>query len=223
MSQQPPRHGHGGFSTLPVNIQSRSKLTPVDSKQFPNRIIKVDIGNLFLRSMPNPSAQQICITNEAWFDYTKVRDEEIVLGSDNVTEGQIYVITDVEFYAIGPSSSLFSQPIYINSNSLSGSISFDILFSSMSPLRMQGNVISVYAGENSSITNQSGWPFLNKKFGSERSLTWGIFANENVEIKALARIIEPPRNIIYSLGYRMNGFSIMASDFNELLKAGKFN
>lgn len=220
MSQQPPRHGHGGFSTLPVNIQSKSRPTPVDSKQFPNKIIKVDVGNLFLKSMPNPSTQQISIVNEVWFDYTKNRNEEIVIGTDSVTEGQVYVITDVEFYAIGPSSNLCSQPTYINSDCLSGSISFDILFSSMSPLRMQGNVISIYAGENSSITNQSGWPFLNKKFGSERSLTWGIYANENVEMKALARIIEPPREIIYTLGYRMSGFSMMVRNFDDLLRAG---
>jgi len=225
---QPNRHGHGGISQVPVPLGgaggggrrgSGGKPSPYAPEPARPRTIPVHLVDAFLEALPKETIQHLALHTTEPFDPTTTAGTRLVLQSHTVVDGQVWILTDVRFYALAPSTGLQSPPTFLDEENLTGLIRFDLLFSDRSPMKLQGKFYSVYAGAGAAalqVGNRSGWPFMRKDFGTQRELSFALYAKEQDKIDAVANVDIVPRFPIAALGVELHGFSMPISYLSRI-------
>lgn len=228
----PPRHGHGGHSTLPVRItpgqagrigrrapgQTNDQVDSFGRLREPpaSGVLPARLVNEFLSVLPSPDINQISRHDSQYYTPGTQPGDTNTITSMRVSRGTVIVFTDIEFFALAPSPFLMGAEQRLDPGNLAGLLRFELLFSGQMPLEMEGNFISPRAGTNRTLGLKSGWPFVDKKFGVERGSAYGLYAREGIEAKVVVTMDVQPDFPITTIGVEMAGFSVSVLTFSRV-------
>lgn len=226
---QPNRHGHGGWSGVPVPLgvgtpaagrggpDGAPSLAPGAQQQA--RVLTVRSLNTFLEALPNQNVSHLALHTTQPYDPTTGPGTKLALQTNTVPDGNSWVITDLRFFALAPSTGLMTPPTYLQPENLAGLLRFDIQFASRSPLKLEGTFYSVYAGAAATalqVGSRSGWPFTRQDFGTQRELSFALYAKEGDQIDAIANVDIAPQFPLAALGVEVHGFVVPSSLLSKI-------
>jgi hypothetical protein len=181
------------------------------------RAIVVDQLQAWLNSLPPEVVQQKAYTYEAAYVAPAAPPSQIAVGSFQVTDGFVEVITDSEFYAIAPAGGFGMPPQRIPSGALLGLIRFALKFGDRDPMQITSGVRNPYlAATAAGAAAASGWGWTNLTFGAQRMPSFAIYAKSSERIEVTATIDNLPRFPITKLGMVLYGFTVPESTFGEI-------
>lgn len=219
----PRRHGvRWSSQPTPLNegapaIALRGGLTPLPGPQATHGVIAVKELDAFLSALPRESITFLTKSQEVRYDHSLIVGQSLPIGTPIIVPQQyVWVLTDVEFYAYGPSIGIGQAPRTINSGGLVGLLRLDLLFSGSSPINSQSFRMSPYTTPGQTTTSTSGWPWLERNFGVTRMPSYALYAKENQTIDLKATVEDLPRFPISKVGYNLHGFSIPSSSFSNI-------
>lgn len=174
----------------------------------------------FLTALPYPGIQQIAQHDSILYDPSTMWEpgSVIIFSSLTVPKGMTQVITDVKFFGTVPSENLAGQPRLLGDAELYGLFRFGIQFNRRNPMQIEGNFVQPTTA--TTIGLRSGWPFLNQKFGVERTSGFAIYAGDSAEIQAGARVDGVINIPLFSLGVRIDGFTLPTNVFSGIWEGG---
>lgn len=231
---QPNRHGHGGWSQVPVPVGvgagaaqgagARSAgggpaFTPAPGPTNVARVLTTRSLNTFLEALPNENVSHLALHTTQPYDPTTTVGTKRSLQANTVPNGNAWVITDLRFFALAPSVGLMAPPAYLAAENLAGLIRFDIEFASRSPLKLEGTFYSVYGGAAAAalqVGSRSGWPFMRQDFGTQRELSFALYAKEGDRIDAIANVDIAPQFPLAALGVEIHGFVVPSSLLSKI-------
>ncbi|MFH1645992.1 MAG: hypothetical protein ABIB11_06185 [Candidatus Omnitrophota bacterium] len=221
----PPRHGHGGVSRIPVNVQ-QGQIQPKTPQQNQPRIqtpqvIPVDLINSFYANLPKPGLQQVSYANEAPYNEADFQPGQngFSAASIKAPEQFVLVVTDFNFYAITPGSGLGTPPRQLSSYQLVGLLYCDLRIGDRSPMRIDTISVSPYAAATSTTTLITGWPYIDTSFGAQRMDIFALYVRSTQYFSVWYRPVgngHVARFAIRKLGWRMDGFIIPETDFEAI-------
>lgn len=228
--QQPPRHGLGGWSSVPVPTAGAQKgrgipgstapgaPTTFHAPEKPKEIGVVQLTNEFLTAMPEPGMQQIARHDSVRYPPGTALGDTITINGTSVPNGMVMVLTDVTFFVTVPSPGLGGAEIRVTAASLAGLLRFSVLFNNNTPLQLDGSFLSPLAGTTRNLSVRSGWPFTERPFGVQRAPAFAIYAKggQNVTIQAIVDVL--PDFPITTVGAEMGGFTLSQMNFSRLFK-----
>jgi len=219
---QPNRHGHGGLPRVPIQAQvpgpGRAQAPPPDVSGKAG-VLAGTSREFFLTSLPHPGLTQVTICKSVqWSPETRAGQTlgGVVL---TVPGGNVYVITDITFWAQVPAGCLHGTSRRLAAEALSGYVRFDLLFSDRTPMELETRGVCPRAGSVRDQDVSRGWPFLNEVFGSKRVSAWCIYAGENVPVKLLAAVDVLPDFPITLIGTEVAGFSLPRDAWTQIWRA----
>jgi hypothetical protein len=173
-----------------------------------------------LKALPKPTINQFAQHATVFWDPDEYTENSIIaLTSTQVPKGIVYIITDVEYYAIAPSAGLNTPPIMLNDIATYGTFRWEMNFSGRSPAQIEGALLNPLMG-NTATGNQgirSGWHLLNQDFGSRRELSWAVYATEDEEIRfQVIQTTSTPQFPVTALGVQYHGFSLPVVEFSGI-------
>lgn len=231
-SQTPP-----GRLTVPGRVRTQAKqpakappglrgaTAPKPAPPPPQRILPVKILQAFYQNLPDASLQQIAHASSfRYSNQSMIVDGRVILTTLVVPSLTVYVLTDIEFYAIGPGAGLGAAPVGLNPYALEGMIHFELEFNKRPPMYMVHQAAQAYPTVPAPALQTNGWSFLDTKFGAVRSTGFAVYArgNETVQLYAIATALNQlPQFPVSKLGVKLNGFSINENAFDSVwLSAG---
>lgn len=226
-SRQPFRHGHGGWSDVPVPINTGAGRAQGSARQAPSRadldppanasraagVIPVRAISSFLSAMPHPGINQLALVENFLWDPTTWLDENPLIVGSTVPENMVYVFTDVFFYGQGPSSKLLGPSLRLPQAAFHGLLRFELKFNGRSPMEMEGSFYGIRDGVD--LDRRSGWPFVDRAFGTQRSSGFGIYATENSQWEVRVVVDRIPRFPLTLVGVELHGFSLPHDLFKQ--------
>lgn len=229
---QPNRHGHGGWSQVPIPIgvgagaaQSAgarsiaSAPSAAPAAQPVTRVLTTRSLNAFLEALPNENVAHLAMHTTQPYNPTTLAGARIALQTNTVPNGNSWVLTDLRFFALAPSVGLMAPPTYLAAENLAGLIRFDVQFASRSPLKLEGSFYSVYGGAAAAALqagSRSGWPFTRQDFGTQRELSFALYAKEGDQVDAIANVDIAPQFPLAALGVEIHGFVVPSSLLSQI-------
>jgi len=166
MPRNPNRLRHGmGHSRLPTQIQPAGgavapQRTPT-GKQAPQpgpgidprmtgpggkrQSLPVHLIDAFYQMLPAPSIQQQAISEETNFSFQQVEEVNgLAIGNIETRPEQVYIWTNLTFYALIPGEGMASPPIQLDMHQLSGLLRFTLEIDNIDPITLVSNPESPY-------------------------------------------------------------------------------
>jgi hypothetical protein len=157
-------------------------LTPIaGARPSPNTVTTREL-DAFLNALPRESLSFLSKSQEIRYDHSLVVGGKLFIGQLVVPRSYVWVLTDAEFYAYGPTPGLGSQPTQLASGALVGLFRLDLLIGGTSPLQSQSVRMSPYTTPSQVAVTTSGWPWLEKTFGVQRMPSFALYASENESV-----------------------------------------
>lgn len=185
--------------------------------------ISVNIVDAFYQMLPSPDIQQIAIQSEnrfEWFDVSVT--DGLTIYQIATRPQQVYIWTDLTFYAMVPGDGMSSPPGQLDMHQLSGLLRFELEIDNTSPMRLTTYTESPYDDPNYPRPGgpQSGWATLDRDFGATRyGSAFALYARSQqvtrISMKAVQRT-RPPRFVIQKIGFEIHGYVASEADFDEV-------
>jgi hypothetical protein len=228
----PPRHGvdwsRAGRSPITEADLSKGYLKQITSngkiadENTPSTaiagIVPVHVLHAFYQSLPESSMQQVVRTLEAEFTASVVSAGSLNSAVTSVPPQFVYVITDVLYYAIQPSSFLEAPPIALEEHQVAGFLRFNIEIGNRQPLSMGVATHSRYDAPGTTAYDTQGWPFVNSVFGSRRGGGFALYARSSQTINMVVNIDVAPRFMITHVGMHLHGFAVPEAEFDDVFR-----
>lgn len=226
----PRRHGHR-WSRAPTPLGEGAPatavrslgggLTPAMQEGGPPQAVPVRQIDAFLEALPRESISFLSPrSGEVRYNHALLPGQTLSIATFAIPDQYIWVINDVEFYAFGPAVGLQGAPITINNAGLVGLMKLELLFSGASPVQSQAQRMSPYTSPSQATTGTSGWPWLERNFGSSRMPSYALYAKEGQTIEARLTVEVLPRFPITKVGVNLHGFSTPAAMFSQIWLKG---
>jgi len=217
----PPRHGHR-WSKIPTPLSEgasplamRGELTPTPVDESCLSVIPTKLVDFFLRSLPQDYIHFYNRSEERQYDHSLPVGGTQVIATLTVSQGYVWVINDAEFYATGPRPEMMALPLNLNSAALLGMLRLDLLISGMSPLQSGSHRLSPYTSPAQSPVGETGWPWLERPFGTQRMPSFALFAKEGQTVEGIVTVEAVPRFPITRIGFNLHGFTVPAAIFQR--------
>lgn len=185
-------------------------------------VIPVSIVDAFYQMLPNPSIQQQAIKGEVAFSFFDVQTEEgLEISNIETRSQQVYIWTNLSFYALIPGDGMSSPPSQMSMHQLSGLLRFTLQIDNISPMNLITASASPYVDPLYGATGfLDGWDTLDRDFGATRyGSAFALYARSGqrtrVSMKAVDRT-RPPRFVLNKIGYEINGYVASEADFDEV-------
>ena len=220
----PRRHGlnwsrHPG-GPIPTGAAKQATGTPSRTGKRPDqpRVLPVDQVHAWLNQLPSDAVQQMALSYEVRWDNTIGANGtvSVIPANTTVSQGQVWIFTDIEYYAITPTVGLQAPPTRINAAAFVGLVNFAVKFSDKVPIKDDGARMSPYISPSQTASTVSGWPWVNTVFGPSRMPSFAVYARGNESLKVDLTIQNPPRFPISKVGVNMNGFNLSETIFDSL-------
>jgi len=183
------------------------------------RMLPVKVIQAFYQNLPDDSMQQIAHASELRYSNASMTSDGLVqLVTLTVPELTVYVLTDVEYYAIAPPSGMGAAPVPLNPYALAGMVQFRLEFNKRPPMYMVHDTVGGYVPVTSNL-DQNGWGFLDTKFGAARTSGFAVYARggEVIDLYAVATAVDQlPQFPIQKFGVKLNGFSVNENAFDSI-------
>lgn len=229
MPASPNRLRHGmGHPRLPsdatgpgTGVSSRTPTGTVSgSAPVKQQVIPVSVMDAFYQMLPSPNLQQISENISNRFSANDL-NEGLVIGSIKTRPQQVYIYTNISFYALIPGSGLNSPSVTLTEHQLSGLVRFDLTIDNTSPMNLVAQAESPY---NDPLfprgSKLSGWQTLNNDFGSTRyGSAFALYARSQQVMSITMRAVQRnrfPRFVIDRVGFEMHGYVSSEGDFDEM-------
>jgi hypothetical protein len=184
--------------------------------------IPVNVLDAFYQMLPAPDIQQQAIASENVFNFSDVEGVDgLVVGDIETRSQQVYIWTDLTFYALIPGEGMASPPWQLDMHQLSGLLRFTLEIDNTDPMNLTSNSESPYVDPAyPSQGLQSGWGTLDRDFGSTRyGSAFALYARSGqrtrISMKAVQRD-RPPRFALDRIGYEIHGYVASEADFDEI-------
>jgi hypothetical protein len=178
--------------------------------------IPVDQVDAWLNELPKESVRQLLAAAEVRYDHRLPVGESFTLIAQEVESQYTWVLTDIEYYALVPTTGMQSPPKQLPRESLVGLVTFGIKFAGKTPMRELGLRLSPYSAPFQTPFTGSGWPWLNTFFGPQRMPSFALYAKSGERITVEAKIENQPRFPISKIGVNLHGFTISESLLNRV-------
>lgn len=220
-----PRHGHGGFSQLPVPLGQGQRgptstggvVAPAAARPTSGALpMQGKAVSDFLAAFPDPNIQQLALCDSLVYPPGTVREDILEVTGATVPEGMVYVFTDIYFFALAPGGVLMGAAQRLPAGALAGLLRFSLEFNERGPAQLEGVFVSPRAGTFRDIGRRSGWPWIDREFGVQRGLAWALYAREQVQYRATAVVDVVPDFPITTVGVELHGFSLTAKSFSDV-------
>lgn len=229
MPKNPNRLVHGmGHSRLPSQAEvsgwgaSPGQRTPVAGQPVRQQAIPVNVLDAFYQMLPAPDIQQQAIAREVRFNFSDVEQVDgLVIGDIATRPQQVYIWTDLTFYALVPGEGMAAPPTQMDMHQLSGLLRFTLEIDNTDPMNLTTNPESPYDDPAFPLQgNQSGWGTLDRDFGSTRyGSAFALYARSGqrtrISMKAI-QINRAPRFVLDRIGYEIHGYVCSEADFDEI-------
>jgi hypothetical protein len=182
----------------------------------------VNVLDAFYQMLPSPDIQQQAISAENRFVFADVSGVDGQTVGNIVTRPQqVYIWTNLTFYALIPGEGMGSPPAQLEMHQLSGLLRFSVEIDNTDPMNLVGNPESPYNDPNyPSQGNQSGWSTLDQNFGSTRyGSAFALYARSGQRTRISMRTVQAdraPRFVLDRVGYEIHGYVASEADFDEL-------
>jgi hypothetical protein len=220
---QPPRHGHR-WNQVPTPLEQgatgvaiRGSLTPAAGPAPAITVIPVKEVDLFLRALPKDNVSFMSRAEEVRYNHSLGIGNSLTVSSLAVPRGYVWVLSDLELYALGPSTELNGAPKNLSREALVGILKLEVLFGGTSPLQTTSHRMEPYTTPGQAAATTSGWPWLERNFGPQRMLTFALQARENTTIDIVATVEAVPRFPISKIGVNIHGFSAPITVFDSVV------
>lgn len=229
----PTRHGVdwgrvGPSPTVPAELDVGKKGGGGGGPFMPatpsSQVIPVSVVDAFFQQLPELSIQPIIKTMEA--QYTLIIDDPWDPNTGTITPIQmsfftvpaqyVYIIVDVVYYAVVPGADLNAPPGALTAEQLAGIARFDLTFGDRQPARFDCQMVSPYANPGTTPTLRTGWPFVETKFGPQRTTGFAIYARSSQEVLVTVRFDDFPLFMITKLGAHMHGYAVPEGAFEDI-------
>ena len=218
----PPRHGIR-WSKVPTPLNEgasplalRGALTPTPVDGPCPTVIPTRLVDFFLRSLPQDYVRFFNRSEEVQYDHSMVVGGKQTISGLVVPSNYVWVINDMEFYATGPRPELMALPLNLNSAALVGMLRLDLLISGASPMQSESSRLSPYTSPAQTPQSATGWPWLERPFGTQRMPSFAIFAREGQTVEAVVMVENVPRFPITRIGFNLHGFMMPSATFERL-------
>lgn len=167
----------------------------------------------FLSALPDPGIQQISFVEENFYSPDFPQYHELSIVGTQVPEQMVYVFTDVLFFGLVPGTGILAAPEFVPQPALNSYLRFEVLFNNVAPMQLEGEI--VYSHSATAQGRVGGWPFVNRRFGVQRSSGWAIYAREGVNVEVKMTVDVPPPFPLTVVGAELHGFSLTHADFQR--------
>lgn len=228
----PTRHGVdwgrvGPSPTAPAELDASKKGGGGGPFQpaTPNpQVIPVSVIDAFFQELPELSIQPIVKTMEGQFalvvdnpwDPDTSTIQPIRLSFFTVPQQFVYIIVDVVYYAVVPGAGLNDPPASLTAEQLAGIARFDLTFGNRQPARFDCSMLSPYANPGTSPVLRTGWPFIETKFGPQRTTGFAIYARSSQEVLVTVQMDDFPLFTISKFGAHMHGYAVPEGAFEDI-------
>lgn len=206
----PPQRTPTGINPQTVGKASQSKIVPVT------------IIDAFFQMLPAPDIQQQAIQSENRFSFNDVQIAEgLTIGQIETRPQQVYIWTDLTFYALIPGEGMCSPPAQLDMHQLSGLLRFTLDIDNISPMNLVTQTESPYMDPlYPRQPFQSGWTTMDRDFGATRYGTaFALYARSGqltrISMKAV-QTSRPPRFVLDRIGFEIHGYVASEGDFDEV-------
>lgn len=229
MPASPNRLRHGmGHPRLPSDVTAPGKGAsprtptgepPAGAPKKP-QVVPVSVMDAFYQMLPSPNIQQQALAKENRFAANDLNDG-LIIGSIVTRPQQVYIWTNISFYALIPGSGMNTPSVSLSDHQLSGLIRFDLTIDNTSPMNLAAQTESPYNDPLFVRGNTiSGWQTLNRDFGATRyGSAFALYARSqqvtNITMRAVQRN-RMPRFVIDRIGFEMHGYVTPEGDFDQL-------
>jgi hypothetical protein len=191
---QPPRHG------FEWGKQGPSLAEPTGGPRPPRQL------GQFFESLPPEAVNFLAHSGQVQID----KDNLIAGNTINISELEVpknyaFVITDVQYYGLVPSTEPYGPFVPLKREQLAGLIRFDLLFQNRQSMRTTGDYVNPYFPAPEII--REGWPFVELS-PSQEGENFSLYAKSSVKIKAVAHVDIVPAFWLSILGVRFTGYSL---------------
>ena len=217
----PPRHGlRWNRAPTPTpdgasGVAVLGSLTRLPDAAPQVGIIPVREVDSWLRSLPSESISFFSVGEEVRYDHNLGTNGSVVMNLLTVPSQYVWVITDAEFYALGPSTKLMGSPKNLDAEALIGILRLEMQFSGSAPMNTAAHRMSPYQEPGQATATTSGWPWLQHQFGSQRVWAFALYAKESQSVSALVTVEQVPRFPISKLGMNLHGFAVPSQVFSR--------
>lgn len=219
----PPRHGHR-WSNIPTPLNEGASplalrgdpLTPMPGTGACPSVIPTRLVDFFLRSLPQDYVRFFNRSEEKQYNHAMIVGNTQTISGLVVPSNYVWVINDMEFYATGPRPELMALPLNLSSAALLGMLRLDLLISGASPMQSSSDRLSPYTSPAQVAQNATGWPWLERPFGTQRMPSFALFAKEGQTVEAVVTVEAVPRFPITRIGFNLHGFTVPSAIFEQL-------
>lgn len=234
---QPPRHGHGGWSQRPTRVSPpialpRTDAAPQPRTPSPERALEVEERNVgvirnkeidvFLTQFPAPVIQHFTRHESLLWDPLEfgLRGAVVQMFEATVPRNMVYIVTDIQWFAIGPGPGIASPPTLLDEAAVYGQMHFQILFNGITPLELEGEYANVTGIPSpAGIGRVNGWPFLQRDVGEECPC-FAVYARSNAKVTGRFTTVANQTFPITAVGTRINGFTLPMNVWSTIWERG---
>jgi len=228
MPASPNRLLHGmGHPRLPSNaivtptgVVAKSSSGGAAAASAAPNVVPVAVLDAFYQMLPSPNIQQQAISKENRFSANDLNDG-LIIGTYTTRDQQVYIWTDVRFYALVPGIGMNSPPVSLTEYQLSGLIRFVFTINNVSPMNLIADTESPYTDPNFPLQGDlTGWQKLNNNFGSTRyGSAFALYARSQQVTTITMMAVQRnrfPRFSIDRIGFELHGYVAPEADFDSI-------
>jgi len=184
--------------------------------------VPVHLIDAFYQTLPSPDIQQQAISSETNFNFFTVEQVNgLVIGNIETRPQQVYIWTDLTFYALIPGDGMAAPPAQLDMHQLSGLLRFTLEIDNTDPMNLVSNPESPYVDPRwPSQGLKSGWSTLDRDFGSTRyGSAFALYARSGQRTRISMKAVQtnrPPRFVLDRIGYEIHGYVSSEADFDEV-------
>jgi hypothetical protein len=182
----------------------------------------VHIIDAFYQMLPTPDIQQQAISSEIRFNFAEVETVNgLTIGEIETRPHQVYIWTDLTFYALMPGEGMAAAPVDLTMHQLSGLLKFTLEIDNIDPMNLVSNPESPYDDPNyPSQGIQSGWGTLDRDFGATRyGTSFALYAHSGQRTRISMKAVQTnraPRFVLDRIGYEIHGYVTSGADFYDV-------
>jgi hypothetical protein len=176
----------------------------------------------FLTQFPTPSIQHFTRHESVLWDPFQFGFAGAIIQTFEaiVPNNMVYVLTDVQWFAIVPGPGLNSPPQMLNEAGVYGQMYFQILFNGITPLELEGEYANITGAPTTQATGRvNGWPFLLRDVGEECPC-FAVYAKSGARVTGRLVTTSSQTFPITAIGTRINGFSLPMNVFSTIWERG---
>jgi hypothetical protein len=232
MSGTPPRHGPdwgrgqrtpaGGVQAgLPYASAFFGQMLPQAGAVPTNAVQAAGIFpvwqlNTIFDVLPDPATQLLALTQEVRWNAALVAAKQGTVLSTVVPQKYAYIITDIFYYALAPSSLLAGPPARLTAEQLAGLVHFELKLNNLAPMKDDTSLVNPYTTDDPAT--DSGWANLEQPYGPQRNGRFAVYARSGQKVEVLAMIDTEPRFMLSKLGAHIHGYSLPETTFAEIFR-----